>query len=206
MDINQIEGEGEGESESESEGHNECRAMVSVRLVRMFQAFQLLRDQVEAAKRELSMETWALLNFTTADYTFVMNITRPQFEAICTSLFSRLLKPIEGVFRKSGLGAADIDNVVLVGGSTRIPFVRQRIKEFFDGRLEPYLKVPPEQAVAIGAGIQAGIVGHYWPLPTAAIENWDMIKAMRHKLGARPDAAGDVDDAEGDEETEGPEL
>eukprot|EP00668_Euglena_longa_P046227 GGOE01061911.1.p1 GENE.GGOE01061911.1~~GGOE01061911.1.p1 ORF type:complete len:440 (+),score=136.50 GGOE01061911.1:101-1420(+) len=154
-------------------------------------ALQQLRDVVEAAKRKLSEVDHVTLQFEVVGYNFTAELTRHELEEACRPLFEGLLTPIETVFTKSGVTRDYVDSIVLVGGSTRIPFVRQQIRQFFGGRLEPYLKVPPELAVAIGTGIQAAIVGHYWPLPTAAIENWDMIRSMRHPHAPAPPVPAD---------------
>jgi len=156
-------------------------------------ALQRLRDAVEDAKRRLSDEDAVPLVFQVAAYTHTGTLTRGELEAVCAPLAARLDTALARVFRKSGTSPDQVESVVLVGGSTRLPFVRRRIAGFFGGRLALYLKVPPELAVVIGTAIQAAIVGHYWPLPTAAIEDWEMIRAMR-EAGDSPEDAGAADE------------
>ena len=100
---------------------------------------------------------------------FKLNITRQTFEKLNEDLFEKVLDPIKKVLEVTELDKADIDEIVLVGGSTRIPRVRQIIKDYFDGK-EPNVSIDPELAVATGVAIQAGILGGAWPLHVSAIE------------------------------------
>jgi heat shock protein 5 len=85
-------------------------------------------------------------------------LTRAKFEELCNDLFKNTLKPVETVMDDSGLKRSEIDEIVLVGGSTRIPKVQQLIKDFFNGK-EPNRGINPDEAVAYGAAVQGGILG-----------------------------------------------
>ncbi|KAL4231371.1 Heat shock 70 kDa protein 13 [Mactra antiquata] len=95
-------------------------------------------------------------------------ITRKTFEDINNDLFIKVLEPIRKVLESVELTRDDIDEIVLVGGSTRIPKVRELIAEYFSK--EPNTSVDPELAVATGVSIQAGIIGGMWPLTVSAVE------------------------------------
>ena len=100
---------------------------------------------------------------------FKLNITRDTFEKINEDLFNKVLEPIKKVLEVTESIQEDVDEVVLVGGSTRIPKIRQIIKDYFKGK-EPNVSIDPELAVATGVAIQAGIIGGAWPLQVSAIE------------------------------------
>lgn len=85
-------------------------------------------------------------------------LTRAKFEELCNDLFKKTLKPVQQVLDDSAMKKTEIDEVVLVGGSTRIPKVQQLIKDFFDGK-EPNKSINPDEAVAYGAAVQAGVLG-----------------------------------------------
>ena len=89
---------------------------------------------------------------------FDETLTRAKFEELCNDLFKNTLKPVETVMDDSGLKRSEIDEIVLVGGSTRIPKVQQLIKDFFNGK-EPNRGINPDEAVAYGAAVQGGILG-----------------------------------------------
>ncbi|XP_028938072.1 heat shock 70 kDa protein 13 [Ornithorhynchus anatinus] len=99
---------------------------------------------------------------------FEMEISRKLFDTLNEDLFQKILVPIEQVLREGHLQKTEIDEVVLVGGSTRIPRIRQVIREFF-GK-DPNTSVDPDLAVVTGVAIQAGIDGGSWPLQVSAIE------------------------------------
>jgi molecular chaperone DnaK len=126
-------------------------------------ALQRLKEAAEKAKIELSstMETEINLPFITADQSgpkhLVMKLTRAKFEQLVDSILQRTTGPCRAALDDAGLKANQIDEVVLVGGSTRIPKVQQMVKEFF-GR-EPHKGVNPDEVVAVGAAIQAGVLG-----------------------------------------------
>ncbi len=126
------------------------------------QALQRLTEAAEKAKIELSTlaETTISLPFITADQSgpkhLELKLTRSKFEEIARDLFERIKKPVEQAMQDSKLSASQIDEVVLVGGSTRIPAVQKLIRDMI-GK-EPNQGVNPDEVVAIGAAIQAGIL------------------------------------------------
>lgn len=123
---------------------------------------QRLKEAAEKAKIELSSRTDTEINlpFITATQEgpkhLVINLTRAKFEALCASLFDKILDPCHRAIKNSNVEMKDIDEVVLVGGSTRIPKVQSLVKEFF-GK-EPNKSVNPDEVVAIGAAIQGGVL------------------------------------------------
>jgi molecular chaperone DnaK len=125
-------------------------------------ALQRLKEAAEKAKIELSSaaETEINLPFITADQSgpkhLVMKLTRSKFEQLVDDILQRTLKPCELALQDANLKASQIDEVVLVGGSTRIPRVQELVKKFFDK--EPHRGVNPDEVVAIGAAIQAGVL------------------------------------------------
>jgi len=140
---------------------------------------QSLRSAVEEAKLALtySNSTVVELNWRVppplssrhAVRKFRHEVTRPMFEELNDDLFRKVLEPIDHVLEDADLTAADIDEIVLVGGSTRIPRIRQLIRDYFGGR-EPNVAIDPELAVVTGISVQAGILGGMWPLTVSAIE------------------------------------
>jgi molecular chaperone DnaK len=125
-------------------------------------ALQRLKEAGEKAKIELSstMETEINLPFITADQSgpkhLVMKLTRARFEQLVDPLLKRLMPPLEQALKDAGVDAKKIDEVVLVGGSTRIPKVQEIVKGYF-GK-EPNKSVNPDEVVAIGAAVQAGVL------------------------------------------------
>ena len=125
-------------------------------------ALQRLREAAEKAKIELSstVQTQINLPFITADATgpkhLVMTLTRAKLEALVADLIDRTIEPCRRVMKDANVSTADIDEVVLVGGQTRMPKVQEVVKQFF-GR-EPHKGVNPDEVVAIGAAIQGGIL------------------------------------------------
>ncbi|XP_038657289.1 heat shock 70 kDa protein 13 [Scyliorhinus canicula] len=99
---------------------------------------------------------------------FEETVTRDLFEVLNRDLFEKILQPVQDVLSRGHLGRYEVDEIVLVGGSTRIPRIRQVIREFF-GK-EPNTSVDPDLAVVIGVAIQAGIMGGSWPLQVSALE------------------------------------
>jgi molecular chaperone DnaK len=126
-------------------------------------ALQRLKESAEKAKIELSsaMETEINLPFITADQSgpkhLVLKLTRAKFEGLIEPLLKRLMPPVEQAIKDAGVEAKNIDEVVLVGGSTRIPKVQEMVKEFF-GK-DPNKTVNPDEVVALGAAVQAGVLG-----------------------------------------------
>ena len=125
-------------------------------------ALQRLRESAEKAKMELStvMETDINLPFVTADQTgpkhLQMKLTRARFEQLVDDLLQKTVGPTKQALSDAGLDPSKIDEVVLVGGSTRIPKVQQIVKELF-GK-EPHKGVNPDEVVAVGAAVQAGVL------------------------------------------------
>jgi molecular chaperone DnaK len=125
-------------------------------------ALQRLREAAEKAKMELSsvMETEINLPFITADATgpkhMVKKLTRAKFEQLVDELLQRTVGPTKQALKDAGVDPSKIDEVVLVGGSTRIPKVQQIVKDLF-GK-EPHKGVNPDEVVAVGAAIQAGVL------------------------------------------------
>jgi len=122
-------------------------------------AMRRLRTQCERAKRILSSSAQTNIEvdslFESEDYNCV--ITRPKFEELCLPMFKETMPPVEKVLKDSGIGKNQVDDVVLVGGSTRIPKVIQLITDFFNGK-EPNRSINPDEAVAYGAAVQAAIL------------------------------------------------
>jgi molecular chaperone DnaK len=125
-------------------------------------ALQRLKEAAEKAKIELStaMETEINLPFITADQSgpkhLVMKLTRARFEQLIEQILQRLKSPVEQAIKDAGIGADKVDEVVLVGGSTRIPKVQEIVKTIF-GK-EPNKSVNPDEVVAVGAAVQAGVL------------------------------------------------
>ncbi len=123
---------------------------------------QRLKDAAEKAKIELSSAPATEINlpFLTADATgpkhMQVNLTRPEFERLIEPLVERTLGPCKQALKDSGLSASQIQEIILVGGSTRIPLVQKRVEEFF-GR-KPNRSVNPDEVVALGAAIQGGVL------------------------------------------------
>lgn len=107
---------------------------------------------------------------------FSTQVSRQLFEDLNKDLFDKVLEPIEIVLKEVDLTIQDIDEVVLVGGSTRIPKIRQLIGEFF--KKEPITSEDPDLAVATGVSIQAGILGGMWPLTVSAVELPSRVKKI----------------------------
>ena len=126
------------------------------------QAMQRVKEAAEKAKCELSsvMETNINLPFITADANgpkhLDLNLTRAKFEDLSRDLLNRCKVPVENALKDAGVSKSDIDEVVLVGGSTRIPAVQQLVKEY-TGK-EPNQSVNPDEVVAVGAAVQAGVL------------------------------------------------
>lgn len=123
-------------------------------------AMQKLKGEVEKAKRDLSsvIQTKIEIENLIEGVDFKETLTRAKFEELCADLFKKTLEPVEQALKDAGKKKTDIDEIVLVGGSTRIPKVQQLIKDFFNGK-EPNRGINPDEAVAYGAAVQAGILG-----------------------------------------------
>jgi len=125
-------------------------------------ALQRLKEEGEKAKMELSttMETTINLPFITADASgpkhLNIKLTRSKLESLVDDLIERTVQPCKTALKDAGLAASDIDEVILVGGMTRMPKVQQKVKELF-GK-EPHKGVNPDEVVAVGAAIQGGVL------------------------------------------------
>jgi molecular chaperone DnaK len=125
-------------------------------------ALQRLKDAAESAKKELSSssETEINLPFITADASgpkhLVKKITRAKFESLISDLVANTIKTIAGVIKDAGVKKEDINEIVMVGGSTRVPLVQEEVKKFFSKDLNK--SVNPDEVVALGAAIQGGVL------------------------------------------------
>ena len=126
-------------------------------------ALQRLKEAAEKAKMELSSTAATDINlpFITADQSgpkhLNLSLTRAKFEQLCDDLIKRVIPPMQQALKDANLKPTDIDEIILVGGSTRIPKIQEIVKEFF-GK-EPNRSVNPDEVVAIGAAIQGGVLG-----------------------------------------------
>lgn len=122
-------------------------------------AIRRLRTACERAKRTLSSSTQASIEIDSLHegVDFYTNVTRARFEELCIDLFRGCLDPVEKVLRDSKLSKGQINEIVLVGGSTRIPKVMQLLQDFFNGK-ELNKSINPDEAVAYGAAVQAAIL------------------------------------------------
>ena len=140
----------------------EFRREAGIDLSRDPMALQRLKEAAEKAKMELStvLETEINLPFITADASgpkhLQKKLTRARFEQLVERLLQRTVEPVKRALRDAGLEPSQIDEVVLVGGSTRVPKVQEIVKEVF-GK-EPHRGVNPDEVVAIGASVQAGVL------------------------------------------------
>jgi molecular chaperone DnaK len=127
-------------------------------------ALQRLKEAAEKAKMELStvLETEINLPFITADASgpkhLAQKLTRARFEQMCEDIFQRSVGPVKQALQDAGVGPDKINEVVLVGGSTRIPRIQEIVKNLFNGK-EPHKGVNPDEVVAVGAAVQAGVLG-----------------------------------------------
>jgi len=117
-------------------------------------ALQKLKSEVEKAKRDLSsvIQVKIIIEGLIDGIDFEETITRARFEELCADLFKNTLQPVQQVLDDSQMKKSEIDEVVLVGGSTRIPKVQALIKDFFNGK-EPNRSINPDEAVAFGAAV-----------------------------------------------------
>ncbi len=126
-------------------------------------ALQRLKEAAEKAKKELSSANATDINlpFITADQSgpkhLNINLTRSKFEQIIDVLIQRLKAPCSNALKDAGMSMSNINEIILVGGSTRIPAVKEMVKSFF--QKEPNRSVNPDEVVALGAAVQAGILG-----------------------------------------------
>eukprot|EP01006_Ploeotia_vitrea_P041910 TRINITY_DN66585_c0_g1_i1.p1 TRINITY_DN66585_c0_g1~~TRINITY_DN66585_c0_g1_i1.p1 ORF type:complete len:658 (+),score=105.69 TRINITY_DN66585_c0_g1_i1:102-2075(+) len=131
----------------------------SVDVTKDKRALQKLRREVERVKRTLSSQHQARLEIEglVEGFDFSESLTRARFEELNLDLFKKTLSPVQKVLEDADMGKSEVDEVVLVGGSTRIPKVQTLLKDHFDGK-EPSKGVNPDEAVAFGAAVQGGIL------------------------------------------------
>ena len=122
-------------------------------------ALRRLRTACERAKRNLSSSATATIELESLfeGIDFYSSITRARFEDLCSDLFRNCMNPVEKVLKDSGMSKSDIHEVVLVGGSTRIPKVQEMLSSFFNGK-ELNKSINPDEAVAFGAAVQAAVL------------------------------------------------
>jgi Fe-S protein assembly chaperone HscA len=137
---------------------NEIQAQYDIDLSDRPDAMQGLRLEAERAKIRLSeeLETTVSLDLPDGKGTFRREFTREQLESLALPWIERTLAPCRLALKDAGLSAADIDEVVLVGGATRMPLLRQRVQELFAKR--PHCELDPDEVVALGAAVQADIL------------------------------------------------
>ena len=118
-----------------------------------------LRTACEKAKRTLSSSTTASIEIDSLyeGIDFFTSITRAKFEMLCMSLFQKCMDPVQKVLKDSGVSKSSIDDIVLVGGSTRVPKIQELLTKFFNGK-ELSKSINPDEAVAYGASVQAAIL------------------------------------------------
>jgi endoplasmic reticulum chaperone BiP len=122
-------------------------------------ALQKLRQEVERVKRSLSTQQNARLEIENLvpGFDFSETLSRAKFEEINHDLFQKTLRPVGQALQDAKIEIGDIDEIILVGGSTRIPKVQQLISEYFGGK-QPAVGINPDEAVAYGAAVQGGIL------------------------------------------------
>jgi len=147
---------------------------------------QKLRKEVERAKRALSSQNQARMEIEdiVPGYDLQETLTRARFEQLNNDLFKKTLIPVRNVLKRADLEKSDVDHVVLVGGSTRIPRVQELISEFFDGK-ELSKNINPDEAVAFGAGVQACII-------SGCKENHDVVLLDKTSLSMGIETVGGV--------------
>lgn len=141
---------------------NEFKADTGIDIKADVMALQRVKDAAETAKKELSSSTETEINlpFITADASgpkhLVTKITRAKFESLISDLVASTIKTVQGVLKDAGLNTSDINEIVMVGGSTRVPLVQEEMKKFFGKELNK--SVNPDEVVALGAAIQGGVL------------------------------------------------
>jgi L1 cell adhesion molecule like protein len=138
----------------------EFRRKTSIDLKSNPKALRRVRAACEKAKRALSASTQATVDIDALMDGEDLNVTltRSKFEDLCMDLFKKCIPPLENVLRDAKMSKSEVQDVVLVGGSTRIPKICQMVQEFFNGK-EPNKSINPDEAVAYGAAVQAAVVG-----------------------------------------------
>ena len=125
-------------------------------------ALRRIRSAAERAKRTLSGQSQTNIEIDSLyeGIDFTLNLTRARFESLCVDIFQKTLEPVERVLRDSKISKPEVNDIVLVGGSTRIPKVQELLSNFFNGK-ELCRKINPDEAIAYGAAVQAAVLsGH----------------------------------------------
>ncbi|MDL2356120.1 MAG: molecular chaperone HscC [Pseudomonadota bacterium] len=151
-------------------------AKVPARLKKDAQFMQRLGAQVEGAKRALSEMPSATIHVSAADSDFSMVLDEAGLERACAPLLARLREPVERAMRDASLSSAELDNIVLAGGATRMPVVRRLVARMF-GRF-PATDINPDEVVALGAAVQAGL-----KMKDKALEEVVMTDVAPYSLG-----------------------
>jgi len=122
-------------------------------------ALQKLKAEVEKAKRDLSTIQQVKIQIESLidGIDFEETLTRAKFEELCNDLFKKTLNPVDSVLKDAGMKKSEVDEIVLVGGSTRVPKIQALLKEYFNGK-EPNRGINPDEAVAYGAAVMAGVL------------------------------------------------
>lgn len=132
---------------------------------------QALRQKVEDTKLNLTYQDKVVVSMhlhSLGNKLFQETVTRQQFEDLNADLFNKVLLPIEKVLEETELTKEEVDEIVLVGGSTRIPRIIELVANYMGKK--PNTNIDPELAVVTGVSIQAGILGGMWPLTVSAVE------------------------------------
>ncbi|XP_067935195.1 heat shock 70 kDa protein 13-like [Watersipora subatra] len=140
---------------------------------------QLLRAAIETAKLNLTLHDATILTLPLASLgnkTYTHKVTREEFERINEPLFEKILEPVGAVLEYTELERSEVDEIVMVGGSTRIPAVRRLVSHYFNKSLNT--AVDADLAVVSGVSIQAGIIGGMWPLMVSAVEVQTSVKKI----------------------------
>lgn len=146
---------------------------------------QIIRTAVEAAKIALTTNQTAQMSVPLHSLTaahgrpvlYQREISREEFNKVNAELFAKVLEPIKAVLEHTELTVEDIDEVVMVGGSTRVPRVRQLVSKYFNNKVLN-TGVDPDLAVVTGDAVQAGIIGGMWPLTVSAVEVQTSVKKI----------------------------
>jgi L1 cell adhesion molecule like protein len=144
-------------------------------------ALRLLRTACEGAKRTLSYLTQATIEIVSLheDINFYTTITRSCFEDLCADLFQGTLEPVKKALREANMDKSEINEIVLVGGSTRIPKIQKLLRHFFNGK-ELNKSIHPDEAVACGAAVQAAILCGY---SSEDVKDFLLLEANSHSFG-----------------------
>ena len=131
----------------------------SLDMTKNAKAMRRLRTACESAKRTLSTANVSKIEIDSLyeGNDFSASLTRAKFDSLCDEIFKRTLSPLDQVLKDAGMQKSDINDVVLVGGSTRIPRIQELLSQYFDGK-ELNKSINPDEAVAYGAAVQAAIL------------------------------------------------